>query len=599
MEPRLRPDEFSRFHEITWDEKESKTDFRDRMLERYPELEDFLTGGKESNKTEWPDAYDRFIKARPEGIEFTQCPGPPPSGIDADLKNLLPEAIFIPAVKEVSDVTKTTRSAELGQLLSQLSSEIQEELDEAIDQAMADVHKRLNIVSKEDTGELLDERHPGIRSIESRISGYVSETFQDVSVSLEFPNPESKVLFDNARVWIEEKDFDRFPVSDVGEGVKRILIFSLVRTLADLRQGSLQIGDSKETERDPSTPRQPLLILYEEADLFLHPGLQRILLRAFETLFNSGDQVIFTTHSPFMIQSSLLSTINLVTKSTEFGTRVLGFHKVLEERYPRTQNRLLLIQNVSSYIFADRVLLVEGVSDRIVIKKLAPALSPDWDFERKGIPVLAVTGKGDLPIFRDFLEGLGIVPFVLTDVDAIKDTIPDLCGSEKVKECRSQLFAQIQIAIEDDRYTSTINKKHVQNLAQRYRWNTVFQQLRGLYIALEKQESPTEEQMGCLEKLLLMKERKAETEALNAHGDPEIQQHVQPLIELLLNEGILALRGTIEDYYPGGSQNNKVGSALEFDPGDYSRSDLCSFYRPLSQGDTTDLEAFLAQVFDD
>lgn len=599
MEPRLRPDEFSRFHESAWDEKESKSDFRDRMLERYPELEGFLTEGKESNKTEWPEAYDRFIKAQPEGVEFTRCPGPPPSGIDADLKNLLPEVVFIPAVKEVSDVTKTTRSGELGKLLSQLSSEIQEELDEAIDQAMADVHKRLNVVSKEDTGELLDERHPGIRSIESRISGYVSETFQDISVSLEFPNPESKVLFDNARVWIEEEDFDRFPVSDVGEGVKRILIFSLVRTLADLRQGDLPIGDNQEAEQDASTPRQPLLILYEEADLFLHPGLQKILLRAFEALVSSGDQVIFTTHSPFMLQSSLLSTINLVTKSTEFGTQVLGFHEVLEEREPRTRDRLLLIQNVSSYIFADRVLLVEGVSDRIVIKKLAPALSPDWDFERRGIPVLAVTGKGDLPIFRDFLEGLEIAPFVLTDVDAIRDTILDLCDSEDVKECRNQLFAQIQIAVEDGQYTSRINKKYVQNLAQRYRWNTVFQQLKELYVALEKQESPTEEQLGCLEKLLLAKEEKAVTRALRSCDDPEIQKHIQSLIRLLLEEGILVLRGTIEDYYPSGSRNNKVESALEFDPGEYSRSDLCSLYRPLSQGDTTDLEAFLAQVFDD
>lgn len=605
-EPRLGPDEFSRFHEVTWDEKDSKNDFRDKMLERYPELENFLTEGKESNKTEWPDAYDRFIEAQPEGVEFTRCPGPPPSGIDADLKNLLPETIFIPAVKEVSDVTKTTRSAELGQLLSQLSSEIQEELDEAIDQAMADVHKRLNIVSKEDTGELLDERHPGIRSIESRISGYVSETFQDISVSLEFPNPESKVLFDNARVWIEEKDFDKFPVSDVGEGVKRVLIFSLIRTLADLRQGDLKIKESEETDQDSQKLRKPLLILYEEAELFLHPGLQKILLRAFEALFKSGDQVIFTTHSPFMLQSSFLSTINLVTKSTEFGTQVLEFHKVLEERDSRTQNRLLLIQNVTSYIFADRVLLVEGVSDRIVIKKLASALSPDWDFERRGIPVLAVTGKGDLPVFRDFLEELGIVPFVLTDIDALKNIVAKLCDSEDVRKCRSQLFTQIQAAIEAGRYTSRIKKKYAKNLAQRYRWDTVFQQLRELYIALEKQESPTEEQMGCLEKLLLLKKEKAEIEALNAHDDPEIQQHVEPLIELLRNEGILVLQGTIEDYYPDGHQSNKVESALEFDPEKYSRNDLCAFYRPLSQDNTTesqdnttDLEAFLAQVFDD
>jgi putative ATP-dependent endonuclease of OLD family len=430
-EDRLRKERFEGFHSGAWEEKKDKKDFKDRMQAEYPELTGFLTQGKEENKGEWIAAYAQFIRARPEGVEFTQLPIAPPTGLPADLSNMLPRPVFVPAVKEVAEVTKTTRSAELGSLLSELSSEIHEELDEAIEQAMAEVYRRLNIVTDVGTGQAVDERHFGVRSIERQLSRYVSETFQDVSVSLEFPNPESKVMFDNARIWIREAGFDQVPVDSVGQGVKRVLIFSLIRTLADLRQGQLTVSGDEGEEKQPEIARRPLLVLYEEAELFLHPGLQTILLKAFATLKESGDQVIFTTHSPFLLRGSLLSTINLVTKDVEKGTQNIEFHSVLNQQDKRTKDRLLQLQNVSSYIFADKVVLVEGASDRIVLGKLGPALSREWDFEQCGIPILAVTGKGDLPMFRNFLAELSIVTFVVTDLDAAKDIVMRLCSDPR------------------------------------------------------------------------------------------------------------------------------------------------------------------------
>jgi putative ATP-dependent endonuclease of OLD family len=594
---RLRKARFEEFHGNAWDSKSDKEDFKNRMLAEYPELDEFLTSGKESNKGEWPDAYSRFIQATPDGIEFVKLPASPPTGISADLNNLLPRPVFIPAVKEVSEVTKTTKRSELGALLSDLSSEIHDELDQAIDQAMAEVYRRLNITADNETGKILDERHPGVRKIEHRITDYVSETFQDISVSLEFPNPESKVMFDNAHVWIEEEGFDRVLVDYVGEGVKRVLIFSLIRTLADLRRGQLLIGEDEVAGEDSRGMHQPLLILYEEADLFLHPGLQRILLKAFGTLEESGDQVIFTTHSPFMLQSSLLSTISLVTKDTEAGTQVTEFHKVLNEREERIRNRLLQVQNVSSYIFADRVLLVEGISDRVVLNKLAPALSPEWDFEKGGIPILPVTGKGDLPLFREFLRTLGIETFILTDIDAVEDAVVRLCSADDVRNMRDKLLAQAQNVIETGKCSPRINKKYVDRLARGYQWSQVFSGLESLYKALTKDDSPTDEQMGCLEKLLLKRETDAKSQVLGSE-DPEIVECLEELVELLLEENVLLLRGTVEDYYPGGSRSNKVKSALEFDPADHSRDELCSCFAPIYGGATTDMEEFLSRLFD-
>ena len=214
-----------------------------------------------------------------------------------------------------------------------------------------------------------------------------------------------------------------------------------------------------------------------------------------------------------------------------------------------------------------------------------------------GIPVLPVTGKGDLPLFRDFLHALGIQTFVLTDVDAITDTVPKLCDSSEIRSARAKLLTRARHLVETGKCRPRINKKYAERLATRYRWSRVFDNLECLHAALMGDDSPTEEQIACLEKLLLEREADAMTQALRSQ-DAEIQTCLASLTELLLEESILVLRGTIEDYYPGASQSDKVKSALEFDPLACSRLSLCSCFVPILGGTTTDMEAFLSCVFE-
>jgi len=593
---RLRKGNFEGFHGEAWEQKAGKEDFRQRMQSEYPELVPFLGPGKESNKGEWLDAHDKFIAARAEGVEFVKLPAPPPTGISADLSNMLPRPVFVPAVKELSDATKTTKTAELGGLLAELSLEVQEELDELIEAALADVSKRLNVVRDRLTGAVIsDERHPGVTAIENQITGYMAETFRDIAVDLEFPNPESKVMFDNARIWVEEQGFGRVGVEYAGEGVKRVLVFSLIRTLVDLRQGSLCVRADRDGVDGARNGRRSLLILYEEAELFLHPGLQGILQGAFQKLRDSGDQVVFSTHSPFMIPSPLASTINLVRKDPEEGSKVVEAHRRLSSLGGREQTRLLQIQNVSSYIFSERVVLVEGESDRIVLRKLAPALDPKWHFDQEGIPILSVTGKGDLPLFHDFLSGLGIRTFVLTDLDSVDDTVTRLCGNEPVKDTREQLLGKCQQLVDAGAFPPGIDSRHVSKLVESRDWTDVFERLHCLCEALAAGALPTDEQIGCLERLLTKGQVDPRRRALRS-GDPDVQVLRLALVELLLAEDVLCLNGTIEDYYQ--SQGHGVEPALQFDPTSMSRGELCSHFTLLSNGQTTDMEAFLRAVFE-
>lgn len=593
----LRKNSFSSFIEDSWTGVEEKEDFEKEILEQFPEIEPFVEEGKTDTKKGWKRAYQTFVREEPEGVEFIQLPAPPNSDIREIIDKLLPKPIHIPALKQIEDATKTSRTGELGGLLDELSEEIQEELDEAINEAMQEVERQLNIVPVGDAGETIDERHAGVKAIEGQITDYLSETFRDFSALLRFPNPESKTIFKNAEILIKESGRSQFSVESVGEGVKRVLIFSLIRTLSDLKQGKLSLGeDEKEGDEKLS---KPLLLLYEETELFLHPGLQRILLRALDTLCRSGDQIVFTTHSPFMLQGSVLSTINLVSKETENGTDVIGLNSVLNKRDARTKNRLLQIENVSSYIFADKVLLVEGISDYLIMKKIAPNLNREWDFELQGIPILQVGGKDQLPLFKDFLKSLGIDVLAMTDIDAVRSVFLKLCSDdnkESIQKTKDQLLTKAQKLAETEEFETKINKDYVKNLTDGYEWKRVFENLEAMYLALDKDEDCTAKQMACLEKLLLKREEETEKVVLRSAHEDIVPLRTE-LVKQLLDENVLLLSGDIEDYCPSGSVSAKVKSAIEFTPDDYDKEELSEHFTPINS--STDMEMFLARIFDD
>jgi predicted ATP-dependent endonuclease of OLD family len=52
---------------------------------------------------------------------------------------------------------------------------------------------------------------------------------------------------------------------------------------------------------------RPMILLLDEPGLTLHAKAQRDLLRYFETELKGSHQLIYSTHSPFMIDPSILS----------------------------------------------------------------------------------------------------------------------------------------------------------------------------------------------------------------------------------------------------------------------------------------------------
>lgn len=573
-------------------EEHTRANFRDEMKDEYPELIDYLRDDKEKNKGEWEDAYEKLIRDQPDDIEFEVRIGDFPSGTQKAIKNkILPRLIDIPAVKEAEDAAKTSNRSELGKLLNEVSNEIEKEVNEAIKDSMEDVHQKLN---SGDGGERLGE----IEELEERLSSYVGETFKDHSISLNFPKPNTQMMFKEAELNMKEEGMGEISLENTGEGLKRTLIFSLFRTLADLQLNEFEFQGEEEQKR-------PLLIIYEEADLFLHPGLQRTLLGVFDELKESGNQVLFSTHSPFLIHNRKLDTINIVRKDGNKRTGVTQFHEKLDELDESEESKVLEIQNISSYIFSDKVVLVEGKTDEIVLRKLSRKLNKEWDFDEHSISILRTEGKYKLPLFKNFLESIGITTFVMTDLDVLKKTAPKLVDSNKLERKHQKLKQASEDLQDDEDFLPNENRDFVDDMVESYDWADVFENLRMLRNSLNditELEVPLppytiirDEELQSLQKLLDKKYQDAWKQAIKSDHE-DVKELREEFRKECLEEKVLILKGELEDYYAD-PKPGKMASAIEFDASKYEEKEIKSNFEEIKDGET-DVEIFLKSVFD-
>jgi len=161
------------------------------------------------------------------------------------------------------------------------------------------------------------------------------------------------------------------------------------------------------------------LIAIEEPEAHLHPHLQKHLARSIKQEFDSGTQLIISTHSTHV--SSSLDLDNTVTLYKE-GNAV-SHHYILDGITPnaagRKKERFLrkyLDATNSSLFYSRKVILVEGISEMLIIPELF-RIKYGFTLEKAGCSIVNVNGLA----FKNFVDiiknGYFIKCLVLTDSD--------------------------------------------------------------------------------------------------------------------------------------------------------------------------------------
>ena len=146
------------------------------------------------------------------------------------------------------------------------------------------------------------------------------------------------------------------------------------------------------------------VLLLDEPGLNLHAKAQNDLLR-FLTDLSANYQIIYTTHSPFMIESSKLNQVRTVVECDD-GTHI---SESVQEKDPNT---LFPLQAALGYDLAQNLfvspknLIVEGIADLVYLNLLSGALQYTG---RKGlkneITIVPVGGADKVATFVSLLRG--------------------------------------------------------------------------------------------------------------------------------------------------------------------------------------------------
>ena len=146
------------------------------------------------------------------------------------------------------------------------------------------------------------------------------------------------------------------------------------------------------------------ILLLDEPGLNLHATAQGDLLRFFEELA-SEYQILYTTHSPFMIDSGKLPSVRTVVE-TDAGTKISD---TIQEKDPRT---LFPLQAALGYDIAQNLfisknnLLVEGVSDLIYLTIFSDLLKQNGRTGlNDGVTIVPVGGLDKVSTFISLLGG--------------------------------------------------------------------------------------------------------------------------------------------------------------------------------------------------
>ncbi len=356
--------------------------------------------------------------------------------------------IYIPAQTTAADQMKTSGPSPLRDMLNFMLKPVV--LKSAAYKAVEDAFGKLNDEARGEDGFLAKISRP----INDAIIHWGVRF--DLSVNTVSPDDISKNLvkhaFADAMLGDAAFALDRF-----GHGFQRSFLYELIKLAPSF-------ADTKASEKKEFDP-DFTLILFEEPEAFLHPAQQENMAFHLRRLgAGDGQQVVITSHSPIFVGKVADDLCQIVRARREGGITALGqigraiakdvfaeglaFKACLDafvsdEGIPGTEKieakkllkdaqsdeeiaiqeerfryQLWLDSERAAMFFADRVLLVEGATEKALFGWL---LARDWhELTRYRVAVVDVMGKFNFHRYTALLEQFGIPYGLMLDDDQDK-----------------------------------------------------------------------------------------------------------------------------------------------------------------------------------
>lgn len=356
------------------------------------------------------EAQTKYITENRSSIEFNyELETNPFLGLKSVAKGIFGEIYFLPAVKNTSEDFNSKDSSPFGKIYADIITTISEQNSDWKDtkEKLTMLFHTLN--KKDSSGTLNPNRPQQLNKLESEIARELNALSwnTDIEIAVTPPNIEN-VFKANTQIWIN--DGVRTDIQRKGHGLQRALIIALIRVVAARVNNN---SSAAESNRQASQSRY---FIFEEPELYLHPQAQRELFDSLISLSEADNQIILCTHSSFLIDVERYKSIYIVTKENqETGTKIKSCDKdvLLEDSKKEFNLAYWINPDRGELFFADKVLLVEGQTDKIIIPYLAKKL----EIFKYGYTILDCGSKDNIPTYINLLNNFEIPYVVIFDED--------------------------------------------------------------------------------------------------------------------------------------------------------------------------------------
>lgn len=528
--------------------------FVNKVVQAFPELNGIV------DTTMNQDAVKLKIQELADSLpddQKTATDQPLPTGIDKSIEPMLPDPIYIPAVKDLADDIKTTESTPFGKILAILLQAVEPKLPDA-QRLFEELNAKLNRVQQPD-GTVVDGRLDEVKLIESTVEKYVRESFSDVALRITIPPPELKTVFSSARIYAND-GVDGL-IDSKGDGLRRAIVFSILRSYVELKAKLAPASATGEEAAPTPETAQPqvepapasYLLLFEEPELFLHPKAQHILFGALR-VFAKEHHVLVTTHSPMFFGPGTTETFIKLRKVSDVAIAQRPFTQVqpvdLSDMTARDQFQIICFENNNAAFFADTVVLVEGDSDYLLMPHIAKTIDSSWDVAQVPVLFTRITGKGNIRRYREFFTRFGVRVPVIADLDLLVNGFDHINPDNAVKTARDNLLAKVDELISRD--TNGPTAKDAKDAHDSGELRGLWRKVRECRANLKAGTCTQEEHDSVVETFFTWQRKSDRLAVLKISSDAQMIQLKHRLLAILRAVDVYVLEhGAIEQYYPG------------------------------------------------
>lgn len=333
---------------------------------------------------------------------------PNPVGLDNAIGVLFPEPLYVEAMDDAGeDIGKFGAKNTIGLLLKYVLEGMRANNAaalQAIQAALQAVGGHLNGPA----------RVQELGAFEVAATQAISSFFPGLTFHIDISTPVVEDLFKGATVSLSDLPGFQRPFASFGHGAQRSAHMALIKLLADQAN---QAGGNGAT----------VLLLIDEPELYLHPQAIELLREALKSLSQQNFQVVFSTHSPLLIGRDDILETTMIYKNAANATSARQKLVTAAQAiagHPHHAEVIFSIQNATYLMFSEKVVLVEGKTEAMLLPAIYEQMRGHSIAYDKGC-LLVGSSSSSIPPMMAILNGVGFSPKAVVDLDYVFKVAPN------------------------------------------------------------------------------------------------------------------------------------------------------------------------------